>query len=109
LNLERRQIDDAAAALRIANDLAAHSYGGFEREKFRLVLKEGGELVRFGGQVVRFFRRAEGYLSLPGSRSDLYFRVQPDLADAIKIGAKVTFGIGLRIRGLRAIDVQIDE
>jgi hypothetical protein len=37
----------------------------------------------------------------------IFFRAKPDIAEGLEIGQQVSFSLAWRIRGFRAIDVQI--
>lgn len=107
LSLLRGYFADAIDALRRADDVAKESVSILERDRIRGMVNDGGTRRRFSGRIRRLLRPDEGYIAVTGHSSEVWFRGSGG-GDLPKIGDRVTFALGWRIRGLRAVDVEVE-
>jgi len=106
LALQEGFFDRAETALRRA-DRAAHELSFFERDRVRGIVNVGQGPRRFHGRIRRLFRADEGLIGMTDDR-EVFFRVNPDMRGKVNVGDGVTFNLGWRIRGFRAVDVRFD-
>lgn len=107
-------VDDwqsAIEALEKADEIAKERTAILNREKIRDVLREPTPYStirrRFSGQILRLMKPFEGLVSLPVGLTGIFFRTGQDVSHKISVGTRVSYSIALRIRGLRAVDLQI--
>jgi len=115
--LEDREWERAQTAVRAADEISRREgISHFEREKVRgrlmARLPDGRrEVTRLTGSVDRLIRAFEGKVRIDGvpDNVSLYFRVGDETASRIKIGSRVSFSVVLRLIGLSAGDLRVEE
>lgn len=101
----------AVKVLSRADQLAKDKISAFEKDRKRSVIMSEGPYGtterRFIGEIIRLWKPYEGQVELPGKGIGIFFRSTPDLTGKLAVGNKVTFVVALRIRGLRALGIDI--
>lgn len=101
--------EGARRALARADDAARETHNWNDRDRVRDVFKTslyGGSERVFSGQIRRLHGPHEGQIAIDGVSGTFFFRTSREGVRA-KLESEITCKVGLRIRGLRAVAVQV--